>query len=125
MVVPISHHTNLTDISRPLRNTIQVRDDVPAILPPLAATDGTEPLLYPSSEPFFRPEPHAAGGEEEGESKEEGGEGAKGRRRRMRVLEMTGAFDRAAVAGVQVRREKRLELSCSGGVGDTHPHALM
>ena len=83
---------------------------MPAILPPLATTDGTEPLLYPSSEPFFRPEPHAAEGEE-GESKEEEegeGEGPKGRRRRMRVLEMTGAFDRAAVAGLQVRSGERL-----------------
>lgn len=70
---------------------------MPAILPPLATTDGTEPLLYLSSEPFFRPE------EDQGEE-HEGGAGPKGPRR-MRVVEMTGAFDRAAVAGVQVRVE--------------------
>lgn len=57
----------------------QTRDDVPPIRPPPSVEQGLAPLLYPSSEPWSH------------------------RGKRMRVAEMTGAFDRAAVVGVEVR----------------------
>ena len=85
---------------------LQTRDDAPRLLlPPLAANPA---LLYPSSEAYpvqgAQAAPHDEKEEEEEEGKEEEEEG-KGKRVgvKMRVVEMVGAFDRAPVAGVQVR----------------------
>ena len=82
------------------------------MLPSPAAAAGKESLLYPSSEPWEAEAPSTAAGEheeEEEESKDEPSSAAVAamtaparQRQRMRVVEMTGVFEREAIQGVQV-----------------------